>query len=183
MKQQHSRRICREIVDEIVMRVRTPTPPRPDFSRYENREIEFEKVNKKRLLYYSDTSYKLFQNLESQIREALKDIENQIQSLGLELSAQPGTKTSAKKGDSQTTLSSSISLGEKEDWNFDVDTLRSWIERIPSKDSSVDPTEIEISTKKRNLMRRWSEYVYLCRKRPLNKSPNYFNFQVSLEPF
>jgi hypothetical protein len=64
MKQQHSRRICREIVDEIVMRVRTPTPPRPDFTRYENREIEFEKMNKKKLLYYSDTSYKLFLDLE-----------------------------------------------------------------------------------------------------------------------
>jgi hypothetical protein len=65
----HKTRICREIVDEIVLKVRTPTPPPPDYKVYENREIEFEKANRRRLLYYSDTGYNLFNNLAEEIKE------------------------------------------------------------------------------------------------------------------
>lgn len=44
----HTTRICSELIEDVVDGVRTPTPPPPDFSLQENREREFEAVNRER---------------------------------------------------------------------------------------------------------------------------------------
>jgi hypothetical protein len=58
-----------------------------------------------------------------------------------------------------------------------VSVLRSWIQKIPVEyQGSTDP---ELVSKKNTLMTKWYEYVYLARKKPQNKSPNFFSFKVS----
>ena len=131
IRSNHITRMCSELIEDVVGRVRTPTPPPPDFTLQENREIEFEKINRDRLLWYSESSYNLFLQLQSELKELL-------------------------------------TLDEEDDWGFSVKQLKEWIKQLE------DPKT------KRQMLERWKSYVYLSRKKPINKLPLYSTTKVIL---
>lgn len=92
-------------------------------------------MNRRRLLYYTDTAYNLFLKLQEDTKQLIQfDKEND----------------------------------EVEDWGFDVGVLKDWIERIQ-----------DLQTKEFYL-RRWKDYVYLSKKKPVNKTPIYALVKVCL---
>jgi hypothetical protein len=71
-------RFCSEVVEDIFEKVKTPIPPRPDFTVPENRAVEyslinprFEEVNKMQGLWYSETAHNIFLRLVSDVKERL----------------------------------------------------------------------------------------------------------------
>lgn len=62
-------RFCSEIVEDVFEKVRTPTPPLPDYRVLENRIREFEAQNKEIGLFYSEVSYQLFLLLQKHVIE------------------------------------------------------------------------------------------------------------------
>lgn len=65
-------RFCSEIVEDIFEHVKTPTPPLPDYNVEANREREFEVQNKRLGIWYSDTSYRMFLQLQEDVLRAAK---------------------------------------------------------------------------------------------------------------
>jgi hypothetical protein len=57
----------REIVEDVLVRVRTPTPELPDLNNEEIAQKEFESKNSEYQVWYNPLVIKWFRNLEQQL--------------------------------------------------------------------------------------------------------------------
>ena len=72
-----------EVLEDMILKVKTPELPKPDLSIPLVRKQEFESLNPD--YYYTENVYELFKNLESQIYKEL-ELEPDTQEWNMELS-------------------------------------------------------------------------------------------------